>query len=295
MAYIPSSGSVVAFQSSPTALVGTVSVVGVLSPTSVSGVGTFNINPVGSGSVVATLETSSVTTLQGTNPWVVGNSSVKVVGVVPTTSVIVVPGIGVLGSVATLQGTDPWRVITPGSVVTVWKDSSVLAGLTATNASVITLVQGTNSVLTINEVTRNDAVASFLGVDLTTRYMASDSAGRILLKPFAANESSIFGVTSTVNSGDAASVLLIAGAGAGLKNYITDYQVSNTGPTTTLVTFTEGGASIIGRTIAPTGGGSNMPGMMWPISNVVPNQPINMVVATASSTVHISFRGFKAP
>ena len=81
MAFIPASDSVIGFQSDPTKL---------LTHSSVSG--------------VVTLAPTSVATLQGTNPWTVtGNSSVQVVGAVPTTSVIVVPGVGVLGSVATLQ------------------------------------------------------------------------------------------------------------------------------------------------------------------------------------------------
>lgn len=500
MAYIPSSSSVVAFQSDPTKLVGTVSVVGNMNssvavvsnvpqsvsgvgvfninplgngsiigtlinssvaalqgtnpwkveltsgsvitsggnssvqvvgqipPMSVSGVGTFNINPVGSGSIIGILINSSVAALQGTNPWVVqttgsvltqyredtvatsvigyplvfrrtdsasimgivspanplpiSNSSVQIVGTIPTQSVMVVPGIGVLGSVATLQGTNPWvignssvmlsaginavgsvavlqgtnpfTVQTTGSVIAFVMGSVAAVGNTSVmltagtnavgsiavlqgtnpwvlgNTSVLLLpglnvigsvavLQGTSPWITTTQASsivgtyaedaasadgdkglftlgiRNDAVASFVSADKDYTGTATDSAGRVLVKPFAPNESSIFGHSSTVNAGDIASILLIAGAGAGLKNYITDYQVSNTGSVSTLITFTEGGGSVLARTIAPAGGGSNMPGMMWPVSNVVPNQPINLVTGTASSTLYISFRGFKAP
>ena len=104
---------------------------------SVSGtvnVGNFPTTQNISGSVFAT---GSITALQGSNPWKVeltsgsvvttgGNSSVQVVGQVPTTSVVVVPGTGVLGSVATLQGTNPWFVqLTSGSVITTGGNSSV--------------------------------------------------------------------------------------------------------------------------------------------------------------------------
>src|SRR3990167_9513138 len=104
MAYFPPTNSVVTFQSDPTKL---------LTHSSVSG--------------VVTLAPTSVATLQGTNPWTVtGNSSVQVVGAVPTTSVVVVPGVGVLGSVAALQGTNPWTVqLTSGSVITTGGNSSV--------------------------------------------------------------------------------------------------------------------------------------------------------------------------
>lgn len=55
-----------------------VQVVGVLPNTSVSGVGTFNVNPVGNGSVFAVLRDSSVATLQGTNPWHITGSVLAV-------------------------------------------------------------------------------------------------------------------------------------------------------------------------------------------------------------------------
>src|SRR3990167_9842433 len=60
MSYFPPTGSTVAFQSDPTKLVGTVSVIGnssvqvigTVPPTSVSGVGIFNTNHIGNGSIV---------------------------------------------------------------------------------------------------------------------------------------------------------------------------------------------------------------------------------------------------
>lgn len=165
MAYIPNSGSVVAFQSDPTKLVGTVSVVGNLSPSSISGVGVFNVNHIGNGSITA---------VQGTPPWVVqltsgsvittgGNSSVQVVGLMPPQSV---SGVGIFntnnigngsmitvgqgsmavaivsgsiaatftppanqsvsGEVNVIQTTNPWIVqLTSGSVITTGGNSSV--------------------------------------------------------------------------------------------------------------------------------------------------------------------------
>src|SRR3990167_7749324 len=121
MAFIPASDSVVTFQSDPTKL---------LTHSSVSG--------------VVTLAPTSVATLQGTNPWTVtGNSSVQVVGAVPTTSVVVVPGVGVLGSVATLQGTNPWFVqLTSGSVITTGGNSSVQVNNIVTGQSSVYLIPG---------------------------------------------------------------------------------------------------------------------------------------------------------
>ncbi len=168
-------------------------------------------------------------------------------------------------SVTTLQGTNPWI------------------------AQIISSVNSTGYLL------RNDTVASALGVDLTYRTLMGDSAGRVVIKPFAPNESSIWGSNSTNNAGDVASVMAIPAAGAGLRNYITDIMIANTGSVATLITFTEGGASVLGRTIAPATGGSNIIHMASPMRNQTANQPINVVVGTASSTVYFTLTGHKAP
>lgn len=65
MAYFPPTGSVVAFQNDPSKLVGTVSITGTI--------------PINNASILAVLTRSSVAALQGTNPWLIGNSSVQVV------------------------------------------------------------------------------------------------------------------------------------------------------------------------------------------------------------------------
>ncbi len=355
-----------------------VQVVGQMPPQSVSGVGQFTVNHVGNGSVVAVLKDSSVAALQGTNPWFVqltsgsvittgGNSSVQVVGLMPPQSV---SGVGTFNvnpvgngsviavlttsSVAALQGTNPWQVIVPGSVVTVWKDSSVLAALTSTNASVISrltnssvaTLQGTNpwivagsvfqyqagttitsisGTLTIGAITsgasivgtyqednahtsadrglftlgvRNDTVASFTSATLDYSPIATDSAGRTLTKPFSGNEASVWSTASAVSAGTAsgvASVVVFPAAGAGLKNYITDFAISNTGATTTLVTFIDNDNSILGKFIAPTGGGSNMPGLNMPIVNVSLNNRIGMILSASTSVLHVWAAGYKAP
>ena len=97
--------------------------------------------------------------------------------------------------------------------------------------------------------------------------------------------------TGSVNG--VASVALIAAAGAGLKNYITDVFVANTGSVATLVTFTDGDASVLGKTIAPALGGSNLPGLKTPMVTSA-NQPFNMVSATAASVLHGTALGYKA-
>ena len=138
---------------------------------------------------------------------------------------------------------------------------------------------------------RNDLTSSFVSANLDYTPRATDSAGRTLVKPFASDASSVFGVGS-VNG--AASVILMTAPGAGLKNYLTDFAVANTGAATTLVRITAGGASVLAFTIAPTGGGSNMIGFATPIS-APPNSPINMAADTASSVVYGTAYGYRAP
>lgn len=330
MAYVPNSGSVVAFQSDPTKLVGTFSVVGnmnssvtafqggvwatsivgvasvsqagnwLFQPGSVSGVGTFNIDPQGAGSIISKLTNSSVTAYQGTTPWVF-NGSVAVMSAVPH-------------SVATLQGTNPWVIgnssvtvmgIVPasvsgvglfnvnhtgnGSVITVFSSPSIVGTYTEDTAS----AGNDRGIFTLG--IRNDTVASLVNADLDYTGWATDSAGRHLVVPFAAQEASVYGHASTVNGGDSGSVVGVVAAGAGLRNYITDITIANTGSVATLINFTEGGGSILGRTIAPAGGGSNIIGMLTPIRNQTANQPIYVVSGTASSTLYATLRGFRAP
>ena len=212
----------------------------------------------------------SVATLQGTNPWVVSGS------------VMLLNGANVLGSVTTLQGTNPW--------ITSWSNSSILATQQGTNiASVVGSIP--SSLLTGTYGHRNDNIASFLGGNLTWNPIATDSAGRILSKPFSAEESRIEGyVTLTSTS----LTTLVAAAGAGLRNYITDLWFANTGATTTLVTFTDSAASVLGYTIAPTASGSNLPGLTTPIRTGA-NASFNIQAGSNTSTLYATVKGFKAP
>lgn len=326
MAYFPPTGSVVAFQSDPTKLVGTVSVVGTVSlnPTSVAALQSTNPWQMTGSVAVMSAVPYSVATLQGTNPWIVSNTSVAVMSAVPhsvatlqgtnpwvigNTSVLLLPGLNVIGSVATLQGTNPWLVLVPGSVATASSPASVSGvGLFNVNhtgsGSIITVFSSPSIVGTYAEdsghVTadkgvftlgvRNDTISSFVSADLDYTPRALDSAGRTLTKPFAPDHASVFG-TGSVNG--AASVIVIAAPGTGLRNYITDIMIANTGSVSTLITFTAGGGSVLGKTIAPAGGGSNIIGMATPIAVHV-NSPFNVDSGTASSVVHATAYGYKA-
>lgn len=285
------SGSVVAFQGA-----------GWSGSVAATIIGIPNVNV--AGSVVAFQGGTQITSLVSTVPSsvLVGAS---IFGQLPA-------GTAMIGSIAAYQGSVPWAVA--GSVATVQTGTtatsiqgtvSVLGTVPVTQSGTwVTSIIGGASVFqtgtwqpsALGYITRNDTVASFLGADLTTRPIMSDSAGRQIVKPFAANEASITGHNSIVGGGNGVgSVVLFAAAGAGLKNYMTDFSVSNTGATTTLVIFADGDGSVLGRTIAPAGGGSNMPGMATPIVNVRANTPITVVSSTATSVLWVSAYGYKAP
>lgn len=172
MAYIPATGSVVAFQSQPSSLLVGASIFGQL-PGGVAVIG-------------------SIATLQGTNPWVVAfnNSSIlatqqgtvisSLVSTVPSSVIVgasifgqLPTGTAVLGSVATLQGTNPWitnigasvaAVIIGGSVATATTNSSVMLLNGANVIGSVAALQGT-AIWNISSVYGNIAgsVVAFQG------------------------------------------------------------------------------------------------------------------------------------
>ena len=205
-------------------------------------------------------------------------------------------GTAVLGSVATLQGTSPWNIA--GSVL------ATISGTPNVNAagSVVAFQGGTkitsvigsipSSLLTGIHGHRNDAIASYLGGNLSWNPVATDSAGRIVTKPFSPEASRIEGYASTVN---VSVTTLVAAAGAGLRNYITDIWLANTGAATTLVTFRSGGGtSVLGYTIAPTVSGSNLPGLITPIRTLA-NETFDFQASTGTSVLYATCKGFIAP
>lgn len=259
-------------------------------------VGGFPVSFSGSPSISGTVNViGSIATLQGTNPWIIGNSSV-----------MLTQGVNTIGSVATLQGTNPWIVQTTGSVISfssgsiaavqsgVWAVSVVggplnIGSILGTYAEDSGHTDGNAGVFTLG--VRNDKTSSFVSANLDYTPHALDSAGRMITKPFAADHSSVFG-TGSVNG--AASVIVLAAPPTGLRNYVTDIWVANTGTAATLVRFTAGGASVLGYTIAPAGGGSNVIGLQSPIATPA-GSPFNIAADTATSVLYGTAYGYVAP
>ncbi len=254
---------------------------------SVSGVGVFNFNNIGNGSILAIIPGSVATAPSPASVSGVGIFNVNHTG---NGSILV----GIPGSVATVPSpasvsgvgifnTNPTG---NGSVITLFSKSPSIVG---TYPEDTTHTDGNPGLFTLG--VRNDTTASFVSANSDYTPIATDSTGRILTKPFASGASSIFG-TGSVNG--AASVIVIGAPGAGLRNYITDIFIANTGSVASLVRFTAGGASVLGYTIAPANSGSNIIGMQTPIATQV-NSPFNIAADTASSVIYGTAYGFVAP
>ena len=209
----------------------------------------------------------------------------------------------VVGSVTAYQGAVPWVMNFQNSSIIAINAGSVVA---LSQGSVITVLQSPSIVGTYSEDAahttadrglfvlgvRNDAVASFASANLEYSPMGTDSAGRSVTKPFAPEEARVEGYNSVVSG----SVTTLVGAGgAGLRNYITDIILANTGATTALVTFRSGGGtSVLGYGIAPAGGGSNMLGFATPMRTLA-NETFDFQVVPSSSVIYAKVSGYKGP
>lgn len=237
----------------------------------------------------------SVMTLQGTNPWIItgsvqgdfggGNSSVQVLNF-PTNQ-------SVSGTVAVTQSTTPWNIagsvasFQAGTQITsvsgqVTVVSSLAGGIFPISGSVAATITNTN-------VNVSGSVVAFQGGTVITSV-----SGTIL----ASVTGSVSIVPASVITGNASLVgaasVQVFSAASGVRNYVTAFLVSNTGAATTLVTFTDGDASVIGKTIAPAGGGSNAPALATPMIPSV-NKVVNVSAQTATSVLHVWVGGYRAP
>ncbi len=271
-------------------------------------------SPVANQSVSGTVGASVIGTVpvtQATTPWTIGSvygnfsGSVaafqtgtwrtSVISSTPTSMLVgasifgqLPAGTAPLGSVATLQGTNPWVSLTVGSVIAVVQANSI-AGTYAEDAAHTSADRG----LFVLGV-RNDTVASFTSANGEYNAFAHDSAGRVLNKPFAAGEASVIANTSIVSAGTTASVLLFAAGGAGIKNYITDWALSNSGGTTVVALIADSDSSVIGRPIVPSGGGNNA-NFQTPLVTTRANVAVNLQLIGSSSIVYATVTGYRAP
>lgn len=255
----------------------------------------------------------SVAALQGTNPWVItgsvqGTGSVaafqagthiaSVISSTPSSMLVgasifgqLPAGTAVLGSVAALQGTNPWIVnaqnssfiaINAGSVFAIVQSS--VTGTYAEDAAHATADKG----LFVLGV-RNDLMASVTGADGDYSQLAVGPVGETI----SANAPLTKWIRGTADLRVVlgASVQAIAPQGASVFTYITGIQVANMGSASVLVTFTGGLGSILGYTIAPAGGGSNI---LYPNALKTGENSGFSASISGTASVIVSAQGFTA-
>lgn len=194
-------------------------------PASVSGVGIFNTNPIGNGSVFAVLTNSSVTALQGTNPWNVTGSVYNYQAGTTITSISGTITIGAITSAASIIGT--------------YQEDSASA-------------TGDRGLFTLG--VRNDTMSSVTSADGDYSATTVGPTGEMVV----ANSPITKWVSGQTSVMYGTSVQAIAPQGASIFTYITGIQIANPSANNSLIKLTGGLGSVLGWTMAPANGGSNI-------------------------------------
>lgn len=146
----------------------------------------------------------------------------------------------------------------------VMASSSVVAFLTSTNASVISVHQG--SVAAISTISS----------------VATANGGLPIWSPLGSR------VQGTADfRGNSASIAALPAGGAGVRNYVDSVQISNFGSSSVLVVIADNTTSTLGWSIAPAGGGSNFK----PFYRGAANSPITASISGTASVL-VSMQGF---
>lgn len=259
--------------------VGSTSVMGVNPDRSinVSVIGTINANVTGSVVAVGNTSVSGAVTVSGS--VLLGSSNASVITVWQNSSVLAVP----VGSViATLQSSSILAVPV-GSVITVWQSPSIV-GSYAEDAAHATGDKGLFALQV-----RNDTMSSITSADGDYSPQAVGPVGEVITGN--APITKWVRGTADLRVVLGASVTAIPAQGASIFTYITSIQLANMGSASVLVTFTGGLGSILGYSIAPAGGGSNI---YYP--NALKTGENSAFAASISGTasVLVSAQGFTA-
>ncbi len=297
------SGSVVAFQGTPEWTVKS-SISGGIFPVSGSVAAVVTNFPTTqnvSGSVAAWLQSTnaSVITVGTTaaNQSVSGTVGASIIGLPPVNVTNFPTTQNVSGSVVAFP-TGQYTVVSSlaggifpisGSVATVITNTvlpvSGQVSVAGTYAEDSAHTSGSNGLFVLG--VRNDTLSSVTSADGDYTPMAQGPAGETIVAN-APITKWVQGTTSVLNQ-FGASMVTIASQGASVFTYITGVQVANMGASSVLVTFSGATSSVVGYTIAPGGGGSNI---------VLPNAwktNANGAFTTSvsgASSVYVSAEGF---
>lgn len=211
----------------------------------------------------------SIAVLQGTNPWIMGSVS----------GALNVSGSILLGSsnasvIVALQNSSLIAInagsvvaIPTGSTIAVLQSSSILAvpvgstiallqspSIVGTYAEDAAATSGDKGLFTLN--VRNDTLASVTSNDGDYGALTIGPSGEGVFAnaPFT---KWVQGTADFRQGNAGASIIAIAAQGSSVFTYITGVQLANMGSASVLVTLASGG-SILGYSIAPAGGGSNI-------------------------------------
>lgn len=142
-------------------------------------------------------------------------------------------------------------------------------------------VAGTNPVLGGGRAQSSEPSAVTGGTAVNAAF---DLTGKQIISPYANRENMVRGSQSATGTG---ATVVIATPGAGIRNYITSLQLSNTSATTVIVTMNDTSAAIF---IVPAGGGSNLTFPVPLVCNA--NTALTFTVAGGATTIYCSAQGF---
>lgn len=189
------------------------------------------------GSVLAVGNHSVSGAINVSGSVLLGSSNASVITYLQSSSIIAINAGSVVG-------------IIPGSVITLWQSPSIVGTYVEDSAH----TSGDKGLLSLN--VRNDTLASVTSADGDYGALALGPAGEgvTVNAPFTKWVQGTADLRVVLGS----SVTAIAAQGASVFTYITGVQVANFGSASVLVTLAGGLGSILGYTIAPAGGGSNI-------------------------------------
>lgn len=205
-------------------------------PASVSGVGTFNINPIGNGSVFAvpiglipvtsvvnTIPSSmmvgasvfgTVPVTQVTSPWVINVPSPSTIAYQLAGSIMAVSATvntgnssvqllgsqAVIGSVAVLQGTDPWKVNVPTPSYISYQLAGSVMAVAATVNTGNSSVQLLGGVAVIGSIATLQGTNPWLVNDVGSVLVALKSTAASVITVIQSGNSSITGTMSVIGT-----------------------------------------------------------------------------------------------
>lgn len=241
----------------------------------------------------------SVAAYQGAIPWTIGSIYGNISGSVAATITNTTLNVG--GSVVAFQGTSPWVVNFQNSSIIALQAGSVVS---LSIGSVITVLQAPSIVGTYAEDApsasgdkgflvmgaRNDTLSSVTSNDGDYSSHVVGPAGELIaenapLTKWISGTASALGGTPTTGS----LIPVIAAQGASIFTYITGVQIANASATNAWVTLLGGTNSVIGYTVAPANGGSNIYYQNALKTNA--NAAFSASVSAVSS-IYVSAQGF---